>query len=210
MMLKYITFIFVLMSFSMFLSSCNKTKSIISIDTEIKNENTNKTKILSASIIDYSILEIRDENRNLVLRYSWDEAQSRYANADTIYNLGWDIYYKNYWFWSITPTYTSYIAKYNVDRKELYYFKAPDDICGYNEYCFDPNNGILIYSNYFNPQDPEDEKQILSSQIYLKKYDVEHSEISIIETNLGNKYSPVIENGVIKYHVGDELKILTD
>lgn len=34
--------------------------------------------------------------------------------------------------------------------------------------------------------------------------------ISIIETNIGNKYDPVLENGLIKYHVGEEVKILSD
>ena len=173
-------------------------------------ENRYAATTLSAVIIGSSILEIKDKNGHLVLRYSWDEAQSRYPNADTIYDLGWDDSNKNYWFWSITPTHISYIAKYNVDKKELCYFDAPDDICGYNEYCFDTNKAILIYSNWFNPQSPEDEKEILSSQIILKKYNVEQKKIAIIETNIGNKYSPVLENGLIKYHVREEVKILSD
>ena len=209
-MLKCKALIFVLMNFLLLLSSCNKSKTIVHNNTDIIRDNSYAANKLSAVIIDCSILEIKDENGNLILRYSWDEAQSRYENADTIYNLGWDDSNKNYWFWSITPAYASYIAKYDVDKKGLYYFDAPNDICIYNEYCFDTNKAILIYSNWFNPQSPEDKKEILSSQMILKRYNVEQTEISIIESNVGNKYSPVIENGVIKYHVGEEVKILSD
>ena len=209
-MVKCKTLIFVLMTCWFLLNSCNKSKTIAHNDTNIIQENRYAATTLSAVIIGSSILEIKDKNGHLVLRYSWDEAQSRYPNADTIYDLGWDDSNKNYWFWSITPTHISYIAKYNVDKKELCYFDAPDDICGYNEYCFDTNKAILIYSNWFNPQSPEDEKEILSSQIILKKYNVEQKKISIIETNIGNKYSPVLENGLIKNHVREEIKILSE
>ena len=204
------TLIFIVMSCLFLLNSCNKSKTIAHNDTNIIRENRYAATTLSAVIIGSSILEIKDKNGHLVLRYSWDEAQSRYPNADTIYDLGWDDSNKNYWFWSITPTHISYIAKYNVDKKELCYFDAPDDICGYNEYCFDTNKAILIYSNWFNPQSPEDKKEILSSQIILKKYNLEQKKISIIETNIGNEYSPILENGLIKYHIREEVKILSD
>ena len=174
-----------------------------------KTNNIEFNQIYTATIIDNSILEIQNEEHIKVFHFSWDEAQSIYSNADTIYPLGWDNGFKNYWFWSVTPTYAAYIAQYNVKNNIIKYYNAPE-ISGYNEYCFDPNKGLLVYSNYFIPQDKETRDVIEKQEIVLKCYDVINKSEIILDKQIGKKFSPSIDSGNIKYYLGNIIKTISE
>ena len=142
----------------------------------------------TGTIENWKTVKIFDDAGNLYFECSWKDAKSKYKNADTIYELGWNSHFTDYWFWSNTPMYVSYFAKVHIQNKHLDYFDPPKMYCG--EYCFNADKGVLIYSNYIKPHDKGDLEEIQSEEFQLICYYIFDKKEVIIDKQIGKPFRP--------------------
>ena len=152
----------------------------------------NDRKSFTSTIEAWKTVKIFDNNGNLYFECSWKDALTKYKNADTIYELGWNSSFTDYWFWSITPMYVSYFAKVHIQNKHVDYFDPPKMYCG--EYCFNADKGILIYSNYTKPHDKYDLEEIQSKEFQLICYYLFDKKEVIIDKQTGKSFNPKFKN----------------
>lgn len=151
-----------------------------------------------------STLRIYDSTGEIRFEYSWKEAVSKYKNADTIYELGWNSNFSDYWFWSATPMSVVYIAKYNVKENHVDYFNPPKFHSG--EYCFNADKGLFVYSDYIIPHDAYDREEIKDMEFHLISYNLLNKTEKTIDTQIGKRFNPVfIDSGnTLRYYKNGE------
>ncbi|MBO4729458.1 MAG: hypothetical protein J5631_13630, partial [Spirochaetaceae bacterium] len=76
---------------------------IFAITIVCAGKETKESVPFRSEIEKQSTLRIYDSTGVVCFEYSWKEAVSKYKDADTIYELGWNTTFSDYWFWSATP-----------------------------------------------------------------------------------------------------------
>ena len=161
-----------------------------------------------AEMTDSQKIEIYEDGI-LVKKFMWDEAKEKYQDADAVFEFGFTETKEKYWFYSSVPGKIIYIACMDLKNKEVVYFDPPE-LYFENDFAFNPEEGILIYSDWREPSDSEEKSEMEKSPVELHCYSLYDSEEKIIGRQTGRKFSPRLMDGKIICTVNGEEKTVRE
>ena len=146
---------------------------------------------------DYKYIIITNNLNEILFKYKWDDEITEYPTSDTVYIVNWSTDRNVLWFLTYFPSEVAYIAKADIDKKQLYLFsiKTKDIV---KEYTIDTENEIFYYSNYYKYDHYDDENEMRS--LYKYNLKTKEEELIISRERRDGKFSPRIENGILVYN----------